>query len=282
MYIYKLLNENGEVIYIGKTINIRKRMISHFEQNLEEWKSSVTFIEFAKLPDGATMEIYEIYYIDKIKPKFNKQSKYETTSKIILEELTFTKMSISNYKNFVEIKNIKKRDEVLGYNMICQSNIKKISEFNKEELLDRYVIYIPKDYNFIKCCKNTSNIDVDFIKNKIFNVQKHLLNCSLKELVYTIHPIFLLEIFKIKRIPKRRYTHFQESKDGFFLAYLSDFNDEELRCFDKNSSLCNLLNFMTINTKTDTNGKTYLLLVTEQNFKFIYEYFDKKIEVRFC
>lgn len=38
MYIYKFLGECNEVLYIGKTSNLLKRMKQHFRSECKEWK----------------------------------------------------------------------------------------------------------------------------------------------------------------------------------------------------------------------------------------------------
>lgn len=72
--VYKFLDENNEIIYIGKTRDINIRMLQHFGSNghlPKECYDSVKKIMYFNCNCGADMDILERYYIDKLKPKYN-------------------------------------------------------------------------------------------------------------------------------------------------------------------------------------------------------------------
>ena len=89
-YVYRFLNSNKEIIYIGKSKNLTHRLYSHFNNQRKEWMDEVKSIEVAKFQDGATMSIYELYYIDLYKPKYNKEGIYrDTNTSIVLQDIKF-------------------------------------------------------------------------------------------------------------------------------------------------------------------------------------------------
>jgi len=72
MYVYRFLNKEGEIIYVGKSKNVISRVINH--NNLsEKCYEEVEFIDFAKLNNETERDIYEVYYINKYSPKYNKK-----------------------------------------------------------------------------------------------------------------------------------------------------------------------------------------------------------------
>ena len=76
MHIYKYLNYNDEVIYIGQSKNWRRRYYEHNTQD-KKMMSEVRKIYIMSCQDKLEMDILELYFIQYYKPKYNnKQSKY--------------------------------------------------------------------------------------------------------------------------------------------------------------------------------------------------------------
>jgi len=69
-YIYKHLDKNMDVIYVGQTIDMNSRQTSH--KNNSEWSKEIVKVEFAEVYDKTMMDIMERYYISKYKPRYNK------------------------------------------------------------------------------------------------------------------------------------------------------------------------------------------------------------------
>lgn len=80
-YVYRFLDESKEVVYVGKTKQpIEKRMRIHFSNSGHLGKrqiAKVKCVEFIELENRTEMDIAELYYINKWKPLFNIQSKYD-------------------------------------------------------------------------------------------------------------------------------------------------------------------------------------------------------------
>ncbi len=91
-YVYRFLDRNNNIIYVGKTTNIDKRISSHLVNARQiNYKyihyDNIYKIEYAIVPSEYHMNIYEIHYICKYKPIYNKQYKVNNVDLFDLPEL---------------------------------------------------------------------------------------------------------------------------------------------------------------------------------------------------
>jgi hypothetical protein len=91
--LYRMKNAAGEIVYIGKTMQaIENRMKQHFTGKgyLKKWTESIETIEFAVCTTMADQNVYEVWYIGKLQPKYN--AEYRTTDivTVSLPELAFS------------------------------------------------------------------------------------------------------------------------------------------------------------------------------------------------
>ena len=87
-FVYKHFNKKDECIYIGLTTNMRKRQGDHY--SVSRHGNKIHRIEYADVDSGLKMAFYELYYINKIKPKYNMAMTYDgDLSFINLPELRF-------------------------------------------------------------------------------------------------------------------------------------------------------------------------------------------------
>lgn len=74
-YVYRFLNSENEIIYVGKTSNLQNRMKQHFSDHNghlpKDCYDNVVKIEYIELNHPIDMTIYELYYISQYKPKYN-------------------------------------------------------------------------------------------------------------------------------------------------------------------------------------------------------------------
>lgn len=85
--VYRMKDKQGKIIYVGKTINMKNRMNGYFSGiDKEDWHTKVREIEYISLKTHSDMSIYELYYIAKYKPKYNKVNKRDICT-IKIEEL---------------------------------------------------------------------------------------------------------------------------------------------------------------------------------------------------
>jgi excinuclease UvrABC nuclease subunit len=68
MYLYKFLGTKDEVLYIGKTNNLKHRFNSHKQDKY--WWNEIKKIEFTQI-NNFLVDIYERFYINYYKAKYN-------------------------------------------------------------------------------------------------------------------------------------------------------------------------------------------------------------------
>ena len=88
-YCYRFKDINGNVIYVGKTVDINKRMAQHFGGKghlSDNCYHNVYRIEYQKYKTESDALIYETYYITKYSPKYNKLGQSRDKPTIQLEE----------------------------------------------------------------------------------------------------------------------------------------------------------------------------------------------------
>ena len=103
-YVYKLLDNKGNVLYVGKTNNLQRRLTEHITN--QEWGNEIDSLYYAICRDDFEQRTYENYYIIKSNPKYNKQDKSFSTH-IILPELKWKKFE--NEEALKEDEVMKKR-----------------------------------------------------------------------------------------------------------------------------------------------------------------------------
>ena len=76
-YVYRFLSVEEEILYVGYTKNIKKRLNIHFTNGHlpSECYEKIKRIEYIEVQLKSEAIIYEIYYINKFKPKFNTRDK---------------------------------------------------------------------------------------------------------------------------------------------------------------------------------------------------------------
>lgn len=115
-FVYKFIDDNHQIIYIGKTIRLVARMVQHFKADnhlTDECRDKVKYIFYSSLRTNAEMDIYEIYLIDKYRPQYNTKSVYEQeeVSSIVLPELAWKEFSKGNLElkeKGITIRDVKK------------------------------------------------------------------------------------------------------------------------------------------------------------------------------
>ncbi len=78
--VYYFYNDKGEVIYVGKSINIRKRIIQHFNIDYKsrkslDFKNNIADITYELLGNELTALLYESAEIKRMKPQYNRQQR---------------------------------------------------------------------------------------------------------------------------------------------------------------------------------------------------------------
>lgn len=126
--IYRFLNNNNEIIYIGKAIDLKLRLSNHKHLSEECYKERAK-IEYFSLDTKDEMDLAERYLIAKIKPKYNVVFKDR--------DINFEIKEFDN-KEWIDINIDKKPKEKIS---IYRKNIEKFNEIikNKEKELEEYL-----------------------------------------------------------------------------------------------------------------------------------------------
>lgn len=105
--IYRFVNKNGEIIYIGKATNLKNRISSHNHLD-KSCYDELEKIEYTCFPTEDIMDWAERYYIPKYKPKYNTVMKQRSFEGFYVEELEKRKWDV--YKeNLTSIGSIDNR-----------------------------------------------------------------------------------------------------------------------------------------------------------------------------
>lgn len=154
-YLYRFINKKGDIIYVGKSKDIRKRLLFHFGTSghlPEECYNETIKIEVLTLKTKTEMNIKELYYISKYSPKYNSLDKNEPVYYAELEKGDVWKIydleSETKKSDYHRITKLEK--EVLDLKQKLQeqkdNNFKQLQELYKqleyhyhmEEALDKY------------------------------------------------------------------------------------------------------------------------------------------------
>jgi DNA polymerase-3 subunit epsilon len=75
--VYRMYNDSGEIIYVGKSVNIHKRMHQHLgkDTNTAYFIDEVKKIEFLQEPDPVFLTMLEGIFIAYHRPKYNDEVK---------------------------------------------------------------------------------------------------------------------------------------------------------------------------------------------------------------
>lgn len=117
--LYKIYY-GSEVVYFGRTHqDLKDRIRAHVFNNSKTTNSrikhininNVSKIEFVECKTEADMFLYEIYYINKLKPKFNTDDKAADNLNVTLPDLTFNIWTCSLWDEWKEKINANKSKE---------------------------------------------------------------------------------------------------------------------------------------------------------------------------
>lgn len=96
-YIYKLCDINGQLLYVGKTHNFSRRIKQHLKT--KAWAEHIFSVYLAECETATMMDIYELYYIGKLKPLYNKDCAHSSDESFNqeLKELKFKHYFLIDY-----------------------------------------------------------------------------------------------------------------------------------------------------------------------------------------
>ncbi len=103
-FIYKFLDKEGNVLYVGQTTNLIRRLYTHFKITNCHLPSkcydNTEKILFAIVNDKKLADIYETHYIHKYKSKYNKTLLNIPEAFTDLPELQWEEISIILFMDY--------------------------------------------------------------------------------------------------------------------------------------------------------------------------------------
>lgn len=109
--VYRFINKNNEIIYIGKTVNFKKRLNQHMAYSKDKVEEML-FIEYVEFETEHDMDLAERYLIPKHKPKYNKSMNSLATNLEITYFDTLKWKRITTDNKEYNLKTQKKCEEI--------------------------------------------------------------------------------------------------------------------------------------------------------------------------
>lgn len=181
--VYFLYDSFKNLLYVGKTKSLRPRFHGHFNRTMiekEPWRNEVDTdnILIYNCLNDCDMDIYETYFINKYKPKYNKDKVFESTSSFELPYLEPTQYSFDS-----------KRPKGFQRSFLEYMDLREDTESNNQELIESYEAenslfkeaYEKLGRKMINSCK----FNEDIIRDKLH----HISNSSI---------YYITELLKLK------------------------------------------------------------------------------------
>ena len=105
--IYKFLDVNKEVIYVGKAKDLKARLSCHRHLPIDCYKN-ISYVQYITIKDENTLDFIECYFIQKYRPIYN--SKFNKGEEVFsIEELDKKRWSFyRDFDKYIIIPSIEK------------------------------------------------------------------------------------------------------------------------------------------------------------------------------
>lgn len=182
--VYRLLDEEGNILYIGKSSQMKQRIMNHLRgrSNIpNECCSNIKRVEYLEFKTEVDMDIFELYAISYFQPPYNKEGVSKTGIIKIRIPKVWNELLLDTFDKIV-------RTEVIG-------GATDLSQYNLDEVdmkglrFNRQIFIDPKLTDFIET-----------------HYEKHLSSSDIEELV----DICNMEEFDIDNI--NNYIAYNDSK----------------------------------------------------------------------
>lgn len=243
MYVYVMFNKDKNVLYVGKTMDIKNRMGQHFGSQREEWKDDVCSIEYMNCHSEVDMAIYEIYLINKLNPIHNSSLRFKGDTELYLRP------KLLPYR----FRDISKREDVLTK---CEKDkfkklIKIHEDSSKSNQNSNFCSYkeLKRNKDFI-LSKNWCSKNMDSVFRTIKNTRTILARnkkSNIKNLTWTY----------FDDLTGYDYEYVQNIKKGFNRNYADDCDTSEINVL---AYLCNDIVY------TDNRRDDYLSVLSLVDF----------------
>lgn len=144
--VYFFYDNQQELIYIGRSVNLKKRLIDHVKGITHTVAFYKEFAYFRVLYTNNRVEqkIYELYAINSMKPKYNTLDVYETDD-ISVKVKSPDEIEKEQLADFV--LNLLKTNKGISIDLYVVRQICENNNFKYANLTDSYVLKILKDNN---------------------------------------------------------------------------------------------------------------------------------------
>lgn len=109
-FIYKYLNAQGQIIYIGQTIDIRNRVWQHNEKT-DKIYSEIKDIYYYRCKHKTEMDAYEYFLIRKHHPKYN--CVFNNESNCYIDEPEWILYQAKNFQKSKDLRRKRKGKAIL-------------------------------------------------------------------------------------------------------------------------------------------------------------------------
>lgn len=157
-YLYRFLDRNDNVIYIGRTNNIERRILKeHFTPNthiVPECYLEVEKVEYAEFEFESEEVAYEAILINQLHPKYNKQFKDNAKFDVNLPDIEWKKFNWE-YPEQMDMMKMLKEDVVSVSDSTCDVLNQLLSSDSKDGLcfgisdVDKAAILTPSSMTMI-------------------------------------------------------------------------------------------------------------------------------------
>ncbi len=154
-YIYKFVDKEEHVLYVGKSKNLEQRISDHLRN--KDWIKEGFKIYIANTISQTDMDIYELYYINKLKPIYNVANAYNIEFSINLADLDFSLYKIINQDDIPKPKEEEKT---------FKTNTIDYGDYEEEEGFDNQIGYVLNKHVYKRFDKYLG--DLDFLKGYEF------------------------------------------------------------------------------------------------------------------
>lgn len=218
MYGIYIIYSSNDLIYIGKTKNFYKRIKNHIAS--QSWGKDITHIEIAQCKNKLDMDLYEKYYINKLKPKYNKAIVYDEAPSFKIQKLNFKKITLEEFINEYKPAASETKDYISLYEK-RKNEINELLKKSKEIKEGKKIDFLNSDYTTYHWKSSSENEiiflsivgetpGIEFFKELIGNIKNE--ECTLIDGYY---------IFKFKNREYlfdnyKQYDVFLKLKNYFF------------------------------------------------------------------
>lgn len=137
-YIYRFYDKKNNVIYVGQTRDMNTRMSGHLYNSKSDCTGlyeKLYWIEYADVKSDYHMNIYEMHYICRHKPKFNIQFASENIDLFDLPKVKWKPYITNDYmRRYCTYHSIRNNNDITQQEVVnkLESNITFSNQFTKE------------------------------------------------------------------------------------------------------------------------------------------------------